>query len=119
MTNIGRYRILKLSLLAALLALPIAASADDAAADQERPNILWITAEDLSPVLGCYGDEYAITPNLDRLAQQGVRYTHAFAMASVCTPARSCLITGVYSSSLGTQHLRGGQPLAKGMRCFT
>ncbi|MEA1952109.1 MAG: sulfatase-like hydrolase/transferase, partial [Planctomycetota bacterium] len=73
----------------------------------DRPNILWLTTEDLSPVLGCYGDDYATTPNLDRLAGQGVRYTHAFAMASVCTPARSCLITGVYSSSLGTQHLRG------------
>jgi len=101
------------------LVLPIAASADESTPDQQRPNILWITAEDLSPVLGCYGDDYAITPNLDRLAQQGVRYTHAFAMASVCTPARSCLTTGVYSSSLGTQHLRGEQPLAKGMKCFS
>ena len=119
MTDIGRFRILRLFLLAALLALPIAVSAGESAPSQQRPNILWITAEDLSPVLGCYGDTYAITPNLDRLAQQGVRYTHAFAMASVCTPARSCLITGVYSSSLGTQHLRGEQPLASGMRCFT
>jgi len=85
----------------------------------DRPNILWMTTEDLSPVLGCYGDEYASTPNIDRLARQGVRYTHAFAMASVCTPARSCLITGVYSSSLGTQHLRGPQPLPEQIRCFT
>ncbi|MCH5374871.1 MAG: sulfatase, partial [Planctomycetes bacterium] len=86
--------------------------------DGDRPNVLWITTEDLSPVLGCCGDEYAVTPNLDRFAQQGVRYTHAFAMASVCTPARSCLITGVYSSSLGTQHLRGEQPLASSVHCY-
>jgi len=92
------------------------------AADQqqsERPNILWITAEDISPHLGCYGDDYAVTPQLDRLAEQGVRYTRAFASASVCTPARSCLITGIFASSLGTQHLRGAQPLPQGVRCFT
>ena len=83
------------------------------------PNILWITCEDLSPVLGCDGDRQAATPNLDRLAAEGVRYTNAFAMASVCTPARSCLITGVYSSSLGTQHLRGAMPLPKDVKCFS
>ena len=43
---------------------------------QERPNILWISCEDMSPDLGCYGDAYAVTPNIDRLAAQGVRYTH-------------------------------------------
>lgn len=75
-------------------------------ASQEKPNILWITCEDISPYLGCYGDDYAITPNLDKLASEGVRYTKAFATAPVCAPARSCLITGAYATSLGTQHLR-------------
>ena len=92
------------------------------AADQsenDRPNILWITAEDISSHLGCYGDNYAVTPHLDRLAEQGVRYTRAFSSASVCTPARSCLITGIFASSLGTQHLRGFQPIPKDVRCFT
>jgi uncharacterized sulfatase len=89
------------------------------AAEKDRPNILWITCEDMSPHLGCYGDRYAHTPNLDRLAAEGVRYTRAFATASVCTPARSCLITGVFASSLGTQHLRGPQPLAPTVCCFT
>lgn len=57
------------------------------AADEpsRRPNILWITCEDISPNLGCYGDRYAVTPNLDRLAEQGVRYTAAFAPIGVCT----------------------------------
>lgn len=73
---------------------------------QDRPNILWITTEDMSAALGSYGDEYATTPNLDRLAARGVRYTNAFASAPICAPARSTLITGVHATSLGTQHLR-------------
>ena len=76
-------------------------------ASQEKPNILWITCEDVSPdYLGCYGDDYATTPNLNKFASEGVRYTRAFATAPVCAPARSCLITGAYATSLGTQHLR-------------
>jgi uncharacterized sulfatase len=78
---------------------------------RDLPNILWITAEDLSPDLGCYGNAYATTPHLDQLAQQGVRFTHAFASAPVCSPARSCLITGVYATSLGTQNLRSALPI--------
>ena len=84
----------------------------------EKPNILWITCEDISPYLGCYGDTYAITPNLDKLAGEGVLYTNAFATAPVCAPARSCLITGVYATSLGTQHLRSSIKLPKQIRCF-
>jgi len=80
-----------------------------AGAQQERParpNILWINAEDMSPHLGCYGDRQATTPNIDRLATQGVLYRNAFATAPICSPARSCLATGLYATSLGTQHLR-------------
>ena len=84
----------------------------------ERPNILWITAEDMSPVLGCYGHPDAITPNLDRLARQSVRYSHAFASAPVCSPSRSCLIQGSYPTSLGTQQMRSGFPLPAYMRGF-
>ena len=96
------------SLLPALL-LAIAGlalcSAPLAAADQ--PNILWITCEDISPHLGCYGDDYAVTPNIDRLAAEGVLYTQAFAPIGVCAPARSCLITGMYPPSIGSQHMPG------------
>jgi N-sulfoglucosamine sulfohydrolase len=84
-----------------------------------QPNILWITCEDISIHLGCYGDEYAITPHLDKLASQGVRFTRTYASAPVCTPARSSLITGLYASSMGTQHLRGQVPLSPHIRCFT
>ncbi len=81
------------------------------AAEPTRPNLLWITAEDMSPVLGCYGDAYAHTPNIDKLAKESVRYLNAYATAPVCSPARSCLITGVHAVSLGTQHLRSAFPL--------
>lgn len=79
---------------------------------KERPNILWLTAEDMSPTVRCFGDEYAVTPHLDKLASEGVRYTKCFANAPLCTPARSSIITGIFASSLGTQHLRGIMPLS-------
>ena len=89
-----------------------------------RPNILWISCEDISPDLGCYGDSYADTPNLDRLAEQGCRYTRAFTVSGVCAPSRSAIITGMYPTSIGTMHMRTGnkgyeavpQPEVK---CFT
>ncbi len=79
---------------------------------KERPNILWLTAEDMSLTVRCFGDEYAVTPNLDKLARDGVRYRQCFANAPLCTPARSSIITGIFASSLGTQHLRGIMPLS-------
>lgn len=72
----------------------------------DRPNILWLTTEDMSPNLGSYGDPDAVTPTLDRLAARGTRYTRAFSAAGVCAPSRSSLITGVHASSLGSQHMR-------------
>ena len=72
----------------------------------DRPNVLWITSEDNSPYLGCYGDPLAKTPNLDRLAEQGVRYHNAFANAPVCSVARTTLITGMYASSIGGHNHR-------------
>lgn len=84
-----------------------------------QPNILWITCEDLSPILGCYGDKIANTPNIDLFAQNAVRFTNAYASAPICTPARSSLITGVYASSMGTHHLRGVVPKSDKIKCFT
>ena len=71
-----------------------------------RPNILWITCEDMSLHLGSYGSTQVKTPNLDLLASQGIRYTNAFATAGVCAPSRSAIITGMYQQSIGTQHMR-------------
>jgi len=87
--------------------------------DHPRPNILWITAEDISPDLGCYGDDYAVTPNLDRLAAQGTRFDRAFAPAGVCAPARSAIITGMYPTSIGTHNMRCKGVLPPAVRCFT
>jgi arylsulfatase A-like enzyme len=79
---------------------------------------LWITSEDNSPYLGCYGDSLAHTPNLDRLASEGVRFTHAFANAPVCSSARSTLITGMYSMSLGIHHHRSGHPVPEAFKPY-
>jgi len=72
----------------------------------ERPNLLWLTCEDISPYLGCYDFEQAQTPNLDRLAEQGIRFTRAYANAPVCAVARSTLLTGMYGSTIGTHQMR-------------
>ncbi len=72
----------------------------------KRPNILWVSFEDTNPFYGCYDDPVARTPNLDRLAAEGIRYTHAFSTAGVSAPARSAIITGMYPISIGTHHMR-------------
>lgn len=72
----------------------------------ERPNFLWLSAEDISPHLGCYGDHHALTPNLDALAAGGVLHSRAFTTAGVCAPCRSGIVTGMYQNSIGTHHMR-------------
>lgn len=84
----------------------------------DRPNILWLSAEDISPHLGCYGDPHAITPKLDQLASEGVRYSHAFTTAGVCAPCRSGIITGMYQTTLGTQHMRSRAKLPAFIKPF-
>ena len=64
-----------------------------------RPNILWLVAEDLSPIIPPFGDSTVTTPNLSRLAAEGVRYTHAFSPSGVCSPSRAAIATGMYPSS--------------------
>ncbi|MGY8771199.1 MAG: sulfatase-like hydrolase/transferase, partial [Pirellulales bacterium] len=89
------------------------------AQNQVRPNIVWISTEDISPHFGCYGDPHAITPNIDQLATEGVRYSQAFTTAGVCAPCRSGIITGMYQSSLGTQHMRCTATLPDFIQPFT
>lgn len=77
----------------------------------QRPNILWISTHDINPHLGAYsgvwpGAEHAITPNLDRLAAEGVRFNKAFATVPVCGPSRSSVMTGRFPTSIGTLHMR-------------
>ncbi len=73
---------------------------------QKQPNILWISTEDLSPHFGCYGDKAAKTPNIDRLASRGVRYTNVFTTAAISAPCRAGIITGMYQTSIGCMHMR-------------
>lgn len=77
-----------------------------AARPPSRPNIVWISNEDMSPHIGVYGDALARTPVLDRLAGESIRYTHAFTTAPVRAPSRAAIITGMYQTTIGAQHMR-------------
>lgn len=105
-----------------LLGIPVQVQGADATqpktTDKGRPNILWITSEDNSPYLGCYGDALAQTPNLDRLAAQGLRYRHAYANAPVCSAARTTLITGMYAPSLGAHNHRSTVALPDNFKLY-
>src|SRR5210317_2007803 len=77
-------------------------------------------AEDISTELACYGHPAVKTPNLDTLARQGARYTHAFCTAPSCTPSRNAMMTGVYQTRTDTQdQRRRGVVLPAGMRPIT
>ena len=80
----------------------------------KKPNIVYIALEDITPMMGCYGDTYAKTPVFDKLADEGIRYTHAYSVAPVCSPSRSSIVTGMYPTTLGTMHHRSnvGKPPA-------
>ncbi|MCC9656545.1 sulfatase-like hydrolase/transferase [Rhodopirellula halodulae] len=82
------------------------------------PNILWLTSEDNGPQLGCYGDEYADTPHLDQLASRSLRYQKCWSNAPVCAPARTTLISGMYATSLGGQHMRSGVKVPDGFQFY-
>src|SRR5690606_25781267 len=73
----------------------------------ERPNILFVTAEDMYPHLGCYGDTNSRTPYLDHFANESIRFDYVFSVHPCCSPSRSCLATGVYPTRLGTFQHRG------------
>ncbi|MXO64943.1 sulfatase [Altericroceibacterium endophyticum] len=69
-----------------------------------RPNILWLVSEDNNPFIGAYGDKIAHTPNIDRLAREGVLYRNAYSNAPVCAPTRFAILTGIYPESCGPAH---------------
>jgi arylsulfatase A-like enzyme len=85
---------------------PAISAAQETSPAPSRPNIVWISNEDMSPRLGVYGDALARTPNLDRLAAQSIRFTRAFTTAPVCAPSRAAIITGMHQSAIGAQHMR-------------
>jgi arylsulfatase A-like enzyme len=74
----------------------------------ERPNVVWIVAEDLSAVLPPWGDSIVATPNISRLVEEGVLYTHMFSPSGVCAPSRAAIATGMYPTRIGAHHMRTG-----------
>ena len=89
-----------------LLAIPADGRDPSGKARRKRPNILWIVAENVKLDFGCYGARNVFTPNVDRLAAAGVRYTHVFATSPVCAPSRSAFMTGMYQTTTGTHNMR-------------
>ena len=75
-----------------------------------RPNIVLVLFEDMSPRVGSFGDPLAHTPNLDRIASEGVRYSRVFTSSGVCAPSRAALMTGQYQQTIGAQHMRTSGP---------
>jgi N-sulfoglucosamine sulfohydrolase len=111
-------RTLGILLLATILLVPTPARTQ-----MRRPNILWLIAEDLGPHLSCCGTKEVWTPNLDRLAAEGVRYTRFFCTAPVCSPSRSAFMTGMYQTTIGAHqhrsHRDDGYTLPPGVRVLT
>lgn len=101
-----------LSLFAGMVLANSTASATD------KPNILWLTSEDHGPEMGCYGDANARTPNVDALAAKGMLFKRVWSTAPVCAPARTAIISGLYPSSSGGQHMRSMVSLPAHMKLY-
>ncbi len=110
--------------LATSIAAGTAATTSGCTEATARPwNIVWIIADDLSPDLSCYGSTEVSTPNIDRLAEEGARFTNAYVTCPVCSPSRSALITGMYQTSIGAHahrsHRDDGYELPPPVRLIT
>jgi arylsulfatase A-like enzyme len=106
-----------IGLLVLLIAGSTAAGHAGAAPEEpqrlQRPNIVWIVVDDMSPHFSCYGAKRITTPHVDRLAREGTLFTRAFTTAPVCSPCRSALITGCYQTTIGSHHHRSGRGTEK------
>ena len=88
---------------------------------QDRPNIIWLMAEDIGPDIECYGMEAVKTPNLNKLAEEGLKFENAFCTNPICSPSRSAMMTGVHQNKINAQHHRSNRniPLAEEFKPFT
>ena len=92
-----------------------------------RPNIVWIMLEDWGYQLSCYGEPGIQTPHIDKVAQEGIRYTNSFCTAPVCSPSRSAMMTGFHQNYINANQHRtrkgasgfSRQPLPHGIKPFT
>ncbi|MCC6490904.1 MAG: sulfatase-like hydrolase/transferase, partial [Candidatus Hydrogenedentes bacterium] len=98
--------------------LAASAAATPQATGGPKPNILWITCEDTGPHLHGCGDDYSVTPNLDGLMKRGLYYKNAWSNAPVCAPARTTIISGIYPTSNGSEHMRSQTRLAPGQKMY-
>lgn len=105
----------RLALVVALTLIASPAVSRAGAADRpvRQPNIVWIFVDDMSAHFSCYGEKTITTPNVDRMAAEGTRFTHCFITAPVCSPCRSALITGMYQTSIGAHNHRSGRGTEK------
>ena len=94
------------TLLLAWFLAPAPALAQEPAAGQKPRNVVLIIADDLGLDLGCYGNRAIRTPNLDKLAKRGVRFTRAYATVSSCSPSRASILTGLYTHQNGQYGLQ-------------
>jgi arylsulfatase A-like enzyme len=112
-----------MKLFVAAAAALLTAGAFDSFPAPSKPSFLWLIAEDFGPHLGCFGTKEVFTPNLDRLAAQGVRYPRFYTTAPVCSPSRSAFMTGLYAISIGAHNHRSNRgkdfPLPEGVRLLT
>lgn len=104
--------------LPAILGLALSGIVSTPCLAADQPNILWLTSEDHGPEMGCYGDKNARTPHVDALAVRGMLFRRAWSTAPVCAPARTAIITGLYTSSSGGQHMRSMVPLPDEMKLY-
>ncbi|MFO0867068.1 MAG: sulfatase [Gemmataceae bacterium] len=108
---------LRLTLFLAVLSIVPTAAAQGPPA-RKLPNIVWITSEDHGPHLGCYGDKVAKTPTIDALSKKGMRFRRVWSNAPVCAPARTTIISGLYPTSTGSEHMRSLTKLPPDMHMF-
>lgn len=112
-----------LALLGLVLAFVSHAEGESKSYSGKKPNIIWLVMEDISPDLGSYGNKLVSTPNLDKLADEGMRFTNAYATAPVCSTTRSAFFTGMYQTSIGAYNHRShhddGYQLPKDVKMVT
>lgn len=122
MTKIDRRAFLALSAgSVAAMGISGCAVSDSALAGgkpKQKPNILWLSCEDIGPTFGCYGDPDAITPAIDAFSEEAIVYTRAFTVHGVCAPSRTGIITGMYPSSMGGCNMRSKAQIPDYIRCF-
>ncbi len=111
--------------LAGVIVLFVLAFSCTKKAPEQKPNIVWIMMEDWGYQLSCYGEPGIQTPNIDKFAEEGIRFTDSYCTAPVCSPSRSAMITGFHQNYIGAnQHRTKGpgfekQPLPYGIKPIT